>query len=84
MFDQHIFTRHTAFSEPELTALKSLRSRYRTDPQVFTDRELARLRFVRWLVHRPEWNRALDQPVNAKEPQITPPRSLPWTPGLAA
>ena len=65
MFDRSIFTRQAQFSEAEFAALHALRTQYLTTRPGFTDRELARLRFMRWLVRRPEWNRALDQPVSA-------------------
>lgn len=84
MIDRHRTVSHTHFTEAQFVALQGLRIRYLTDPHVFTDRELAHLRFVRWLVHRPEWNRALDQPMNAQGRQIIPPPSRPWTHGLPA
>ena len=82
MIDRHLTISHTKFTEAVFAALQRLRRRYQTDPHLFTDRELAHLRFVRWLVHRPDWNRALDQPMNAQERQITPPPSGPWMRGL--
>lgn len=63
MFDRSIFIRHPRFSEAEFVALQALRTEYLTTRYRFTDRELENLRFMRWLVRRPEWNRALDQPV---------------------
>ena len=65
MFDRSIFVRHTQFSEVEVAALQTLRTQYLTTPHQFTDRELANLRFMHWLVRRPGWNQALDQPVSA-------------------
>ena len=65
MFDRSIFIRHSRFSKAEFAALQALRTQYLTTRGQFTDRELANLRFMHWLVHRPDWNRTLDQPVNA-------------------
>lgn len=64
MFDRSIFIRHARFSQAEFAALQALRTQYLTPRYQFTDRELANLRFMRWLVHRPDWNRALDQPIS--------------------
>jgi hypothetical protein len=72
------------FSETELDALQSLRTTYQTGQHVVTERELAHLRFLRWLVRSPGWQRAMDQPVNASERQITTPRSPIWTLGFFA
>ncbi len=44
----------------ERRALLSLRLSYQGSQQVFTEKELARLRFVRWFVHTPNYNRGLD------------------------
>lgn len=44
----------------ERSAFISLRLSYHGSHQVFTEKELARLRFVRWLVHNPNYNRGLD------------------------
>lgn len=82
MFDRHTSISSRPFSDTELAALQTFRSRYLTDSFVFTKRELAHLRFMRWLVHRPEWNRALDQPVTAQEESTISLPSQPWTPGL--
>jgi hypothetical protein len=38
-----------AFTECEQEALRRLRLRYQESRDLFNDRELARLRFVRWL-----------------------------------
>jgi hypothetical protein len=65
MFERSIFVRHARFSEAELAALQALRTQYLTTRHRFTDRELANLCFMHWLVRRPDWNRALDQPVSA-------------------
>jgi hypothetical protein len=37
------------FTRPEWCALRALRERYQQDCDLFYARELARLRFVRWL-----------------------------------
>ena len=84
MIDRQRTVSNTHFTEAEFVALQALRTRYLTDPRLFTDRELAHLRFVRWLVHRSDWNRAMDQPMNAQERQIIAPPSRPWTHGLPA
>lgn len=84
MINRHLNISHTQFTEAEVVALQGLRTKYQTDPRLFTDRELAHLRFIRWLVHRPEWNRALDGPVNGQGRPIVPPRSRPWMPGSFA
>ncbi|HEX6510419.1 MAG TPA: hypothetical protein VF221_22550 [Chloroflexota bacterium] len=65
MFDRSIFTRQAQFSKAELAGLHALRTHYATTRQEFTDRELAHLRFMHWLVRRPAWDLALDQPVSA-------------------
>jgi len=59
-------TRSTQFSQAELDTLRSLRTRYQNTHPLFTDRELARLRFLRWLVRSPGWDPAMDQPVHAR------------------
>jgi len=65
MFDRRMFTRQAQFSEAEIGALEALRTQVLTTRYRFTDRELANLRFLRWLVRRPEWNRSLDRPAGA-------------------
>jgi hypothetical protein len=82
MIDERFPLSHTPFSEAEVDTLQSLRTRYQGDQHLFTARELAHLRFLRWLVHSPGWQRAMDQPIKAQERQSTAPRSPPWTPGL--
>lgn len=55
----HRTSRHAAltqFSESELQALWALRQRYRTEHAPLSSRELAHLRFIRWLSHRRRWN----------------------------
>jgi hypothetical protein len=62
MIERHITIRRTNFSETELDGLQSLRARYQTARHLFTDRELAHLRFLRWLVRCPGWNGDLGRP----------------------
>ena len=40
----------TAFTVEQARALEAMRSRFREHHDLFTRRELARLRFLRWLV----------------------------------
>jgi hypothetical protein len=40
----------SGFSPAEWFTLERLRMRYQRDPDVWTERELARLRFMQWLV----------------------------------
>jgi hypothetical protein len=84
MIDERFPISHTRFSEAELDTLQSLRTRYQAGQHLFTERELAQLRFLRWLVQSPGWHRAMDQPVNAQERQITTPRNPIWTLGFFA
>ncbi|MBV9282069.1 MAG: hypothetical protein JOZ41_18475 [Chloroflexi bacterium] len=72
------------FSERELTTLQSLRARYQSAHPLFTDRELARLRFLRWLVQSPDWKRAMDQPYQARTGPMTAPQRSLWTPAFGA
>jgi hypothetical protein len=37
------------FTREQRVLLNALQARYRQDPDLFSDRELSRLRFVRWL-----------------------------------
>ena len=61
MLDRNSPTRYTSFTEEEFAALQALRARH-AEPQPFTERELAHLRFVRWLVSRPGWSRTPREP----------------------
>jgi hypothetical protein len=45
-------------TDTECTAFRVLRIRYQTSEHIFTDREL---RLLRWLVHGPGWDRAMDR-----------------------
>lgn len=58
-------TKHTAFTETELAALQALRARHRTISGLFTDRELAHLQFLRWLVHQRASCQAREKPLYA-------------------
>jgi hypothetical protein len=54
----------------EQNALLPLRARYRASQHLFTDRELARLNFMRWLVQSPGWTRDMDHPRPLAEPRL--------------
>jgi hypothetical protein len=54
-------TAGTPLTRAERTALRSLRATYQSAQHIFTERELAHLRFLRWLVHSSAWNRAMDR-----------------------
>jgi hypothetical protein len=43
--------RAATFTRPQWCALRALRERYQQDRDLFSARERARLRFVRWLYH---------------------------------
>jgi hypothetical protein len=81
MISRIITTKGAHFTEAEATALQALRERYHTGQGLFTDREIARLRFLRWLVQSPGWNRALDQPCSAIAGSIVRKEAGPWMPG---
>jgi hypothetical protein len=61
----------TPFSREERTSLRSLRASYESAEHVFTERELAHLHFLRWLVSSPGWNRSMDRADN-HHPTIVP------------
>lgn len=44
-------TRTRTWTSREQRALRALRTRYQSHGDLFTNDELARLQFVRWLVH---------------------------------
>lgn len=46
----------------ERHALRSLRAMYEAQEHIFTAQELARLRFLRWLVLSRRWNHVMDRP----------------------
>lgn len=61
------------FSLQEYEALQTLRASYATSHGLFTAQEMACLRFVRWLIHSPEWNRAMDcLEIEQEDPEWTP------------
>lgn len=64
--------RHTAFTETESAALQALRARHCTISGLFTDRELAHLRFLRWLVHQPASRHAREKPLRAEAVPLDP------------
>jgi hypothetical protein len=78
-----IITGRTQFNPTELDALRSLRTQYQTGQHVFTPRELARLRFVRWLVKNPGWDRSLDQADGTTLSRAAQPEAPTWTLGFA-
>jgi hypothetical protein len=84
MIDKRFPLSRTTFTEAEFTTLQSLRTSYQAGEHVFTKRELAHLRFQRWLVHKSGSCRAMDQSVEARERHITTPRSPIWTLGYIA
>jgi hypothetical protein len=49
------------FTEAERHALQSLRTQYQSGQYLFTAKELARLRFLRWLIGSPSWDQASDR-----------------------
>jgi hypothetical protein len=51
----------TPLTRTERAALQSLRASYQSGQHLFTERELAHLRFLRWLVQSPAWNQAMDR-----------------------
>lgn len=62
MIGRLIIATGAQFSEAEFEALRSLRTKYRDTHHLFTEHELAHLRFQRWLVRSPYWHRSLDRP----------------------
>lgn len=76
--------RSPQFSDAETIALQSLRTRYQTDHGLFSARELAHLRFLRWLVQSPNWNRAMDQPYPSVAGSVSGEETGLWTPGCIA
>jgi len=72
------------FTEAERSALLSLRSKYQTTHHLFTEHELAHLRFIRWLIQSPNWNRAIDQPDNAQQRHTASGQRPMWSLGFTA
>ncbi|HEX6507532.1 MAG TPA: hypothetical protein VF221_07865 [Chloroflexota bacterium] len=81
MIGRIINGRGMQFSEQQLKAFQSLRTTYQTTQHVFTARELDHLRFLRWLVNSPRWNRAMDQPSNTQKRQAPAQEAATWMPG---
>jgi hypothetical protein len=78
-----IITGRAQFSDTELVALRALRTKYRTAQDMFTARELNHLRFLRWLVNSPGWNRVFDQADNSRDSLGAGWETPTWTLGLA-
>ncbi|MBV9279006.1 MAG: hypothetical protein JOZ41_02900 [Chloroflexi bacterium] len=72
------------FTERERSALQSLRNQYQREQHVFTRGELAHLRFLRWRVQGPDWNRGMDRPGTAEGLHITAQQRPIWTRGFIA
>lgn len=66
----------------ERRALQPLRVTYHATQHLFTAEELARLRFLRWLVRSAHWSGALDQPDERSERLGSAVMSLTWMPGF--
>jgi len=77
-----IISTGTRLSEMECNALQSLRTGYQPEQHVFTAKELAHLRFLRWLVRSPGWNRAMDQPCDTSQRYIPTLEIATWMPGF--
>ena len=74
----------TRFSLREYEALSALRAKYQEGQDLFGEQELARLRFMRWLIHAPGWDTALDHPIPTWQQTATTARGLPWVRGSLA
>jgi hypothetical protein len=70
------------FSSIERVALRSLREAYEAEQHIFTTQELARLRFLRWLVHSRSWNLAMDRPERIDEWHVVTEMRPVWTLGF--
>jgi hypothetical protein len=57
----------TTFSADEARVLEALQSRYRNDHDIFSPRELAHLRFLRWSVDSGRLRTELDTPYPPRE-----------------
>jgi hypothetical protein len=69
------------FSLREYEALGALRQTFQAGDDLFTSHELARLRFLRWLIRSPWWDTTMDQlPTTAQ--QASARKRLPWICGL--
>jgi hypothetical protein len=51
---------------------------------LFSEQELARLRFMRWVIHAPGWDTALDHPIPTQQQTATRAQGLPWMRGSLA
>ena len=45
----------------EQSSMQTLRTKYQSQHHVFSEREMARLRFLHWRLHQPGWDLALDR-----------------------
>jgi hypothetical protein len=68
----------------ECTAFRALRIRYQTGEHLFTKRELAHLRFLRWLLCSPGWDRAMDRLDGIRERHSAAQQRSTWMPGFIA
>jgi hypothetical protein len=82
MIGRIISIRTMHFSRTEFDALQSLRKRYKTAHHLFTQRELAHLRFRHWLVRSPGWDRAMDQPYETRARAVPTQETGTWMPGF--
>lgn len=60
MDTQSSLIRPGRLTQGECDALAPLRTRYRRDHGLFTNCEVARLRFLLWLVQQRHWDGAMD------------------------
>ena len=74
----------TRVSGEERDALRCLRIEYQAEQHIFTAQELARLRFLRWLVQCPHWNYEIDRLDSVDEEPRSEQMRLTWTPGISA
>ncbi|HLJ66451.1 MAG TPA: hypothetical protein VKX16_03725 [Chloroflexota bacterium] len=72
MIDRSFSARYPSFSDTEFSALQALRARHRVASSHFTERELAHLQFLRWLVHQPLHRRASTRSVHADPKRMLP------------
>lgn len=72
------------FSLREYEALSALRAKYQEGQDLFSEQELARLRFMRWLIHAPGWDTALDHPIPTQQQTASTAQGLPWMRGSLA
>jgi hypothetical protein len=72
----------TQLTDAECAAFWALRVTYQTDEHLFTERDLSHLRFLRWLVRSPVWDRAMDSLDEMSGPDDAPQEIAVWTTGL--